>query len=127
MPTFAEAAGLPAPARTDGVSLMPTLTGQGKQAAPTVYVEYFEPGRTPKFAQFEPGHRERIRRQMQALRLGDFIGVRYDIARQSDDFESTTPSPIPRRRTTWPAIRSSRRSSSSSRTGRCNCVGPAEA
>jgi uncharacterized sulfatase len=31
MPTFADLAGLPAPARSDGVSLLPTLTGVGTQ------------------------------------------------------------------------------------------------
>ncbi|HLJ56411.1 MAG TPA: sulfatase-like hydrolase/transferase [Chthonomonadaceae bacterium] len=87
MPTFAEAAGVTPPARTDGVSLLPALTGKGRQGRPLVYIEYFEQGRTPKFAQFEPAHRGRLRRQMQALRIGDHLGVRYDIQRQSDDFE----------------------------------------
>jgi hypothetical protein len=87
MPTFANAAGLVAPARTDGVSLLPTLTGQGKQMTPHVYIEYFHNGKTPGFAEFEPGHRNRVRKQMQALRIGDYMGVRYDVKKQSDDFE----------------------------------------
>ena len=87
MPTFAAAAGVPAPARSDGVSLLPTLTGSGTQRTPRVYVEYFEGGKTPKFDQFEPAHRDRLRRQMQALCIGDFVGVRYNIARHSDPFE----------------------------------------
>ncbi|MGA2496260.1 MAG: sulfatase-like hydrolase/transferase [Tepidisphaeraceae bacterium] len=87
MPTFAEAAGVPAPARSDGVSLLPTLTGKGTQRTPRVYVEYFEGGRTPKFDQFEPAHRDRLRRQMQALCIGDYVGVRYNIARHGDPFE----------------------------------------
>jgi hypothetical protein len=87
MPTFANAAGLTAPARTDGVSLLPTLTGQGTQIPPHVYIEYFMGGKTPNFQEFEPGRRNRVRKQMQALRIGDYVGVRYDIKSQSDDFE----------------------------------------
>jgi hypothetical protein len=87
MATFAEAAGVPAPARCDGVSLMPALTGQGAQRSPRVYVEYFHNGKTPKFAEFEPAHRDRRRQQMQALVIGDYVGVRYDIKKASDDFE----------------------------------------
>jgi arylsulfatase A-like enzyme len=87
MPTFAAVAGIAAPARCDGVSLLPTLTGSGTQATPRVYVEYFVGGSTPRFAQFEPAHRNRLRRQMQALRIGDYIGVRYNIASHADDFE----------------------------------------
>ncbi|MDB5296261.1 MAG: sulfatase [Phycisphaerales bacterium] len=87
MPTLAALAGVPAPARSDGVSLLPALTGSGSQAEPRVYVEYFEGGRTPKFDAFEPARRNRLRRQMQALRIGDYVGVRYDVAAHADPFE----------------------------------------
>jgi arylsulfatase A-like enzyme len=87
MPTFAAAAGVAAPARSDGTSLMPTLTGKGVQAPPRVYVEYFHNANTPKFEQFEPAHRNRVRRQMQALRIGDYIGLRYNITGPGDNFE----------------------------------------
>lgn len=87
MPTFAQAAGLPAPARSDGVSLLPTLTGNGTQQTPRVYIEYFEANKTPNFAAFEAARRGRVRKQMQLLRLGDHVGVRYNITEQSDDFE----------------------------------------
>lgn len=87
MPTFAELAGVRAPARSDGVSLLPTLTGHGTQRTPLVYVEYFEAGKTPNYPAFEASRRGRIRRQMQALRMGDFVGVRYNIKSQADDFE----------------------------------------
>lgn len=45
LPTFTELAGLPAPAHTDGLSLLPTLTGRGRQAQhPFLYWEFYEQG-----------------------------------------------------------------------------------
>jgi arylsulfatase A-like enzyme len=85
--TLADAAHVPAPARTDGVSLLPSLTGQGTQPESRVYVEYFEEGKTPAFEEFEPGRRGRRREQMQLLRLGDLVGVRYQVTSANDDFE----------------------------------------
>jgi hypothetical protein len=87
MPTFADVAHIPAPARTDGVSLLPSLTGIGKQKQGLVYVEYFEGGKTPDFKEFEASKRGRKRDQMQAIRLGDLVGVRYAIKTADDDFE----------------------------------------
>jgi arylsulfatase A-like enzyme len=87
LPTFAEIAGVPAPARTDGVSLVPTLTGKGAQSPSRVYVEYSEGGKTPAYADFAENHRGRIRRQMQALRIGDFMGVRYQTTSHAVPFE----------------------------------------
>lgn len=87
MPTFAELAGVPPPARTDGVSLVPALTGIGQQRPSTVYLEYKFAGSTPKYAEFEPSHRGRLRNQMQVIYDGGLMGLRYNIARPSDDFE----------------------------------------
>lgn len=87
MPTFCELAEIPAPARSDGVSLMPTLTGHGKQLESTIYSEYFHSARTPNYPQFSPAHRGRLREQMQAIRIGDFQGVRYNVKSHADNFE----------------------------------------
>jgi len=87
VPTFTEMAGLPAPAVMDGVSLMPSLTGKGRQQQSNVYVEYNVGGRTPKYPDFAPQHRGRIRNQMQMVRYGKYVGVRYDVKSADDDFE----------------------------------------
>lgn len=88
LPTFTAAAGLPAPARADGVSLLPELTGQGAEPARDfLYFEYMQKGRTPDFPEFEPNHRNRLRNQMQAIREGDLLGVRYDVKSADDPFE----------------------------------------
>jgi len=87
LPTFTDAAGLPAPARTDGVSLLPSLTGKGKQRESLVYIEYFNTDSTPDLPEFNPAHRNRERNQMQLIRFGDMVGVRYNIKSQGDDFE----------------------------------------
>ena len=85
--TFADAANIPSPARTDGVSLLPSLTGKGRQESSLVYVEYFEGGTTPGFKEFEASRRGRKRNQMQLIRINNFAGVRYDIKSANDDFE----------------------------------------
>lgn len=86
LPTFAQMAGVPAPAVTDGVSLLPSLTGTGKQRESFVYVEYFEGGKTPEYDEFIPEHQGKKRNQMQMVRLGDYVGVRYDIQTHNDNF-----------------------------------------
>ena len=87
MPTFTELTGLPGPARSDGVSLVPTLLGIGTQRASTIYVEYADPYSTPDYPEFEPAHRGRVHNQMQVIRLNGYQGVRYDIGSQTDNFE----------------------------------------
>lgn len=85
--TFADLACLPAPAASDGVSLVPSLTGRGQQRSGTLYVEYFEPGKTPRFQEFAPAHRGRARNQMQTIYLDGYKGIRYDVKSAEDDFE----------------------------------------
>lgn len=87
MPTFAEVAGLSAPARVDGVSLLPTLKEETDQRESLIYVEYFERGKTPTFEEFADNHKNRRRNEMQMIRFEDYVGVRYDIQSHTDDFE----------------------------------------
>ena len=85
MPTLAQLAGLPQPERSDGVSLVPTLTGQGTQRTGVIYSEYQYSGSTPGYADFESSH-VTTRGQMQMLQLGNFKGVRTDTTSHATDF-----------------------------------------
>jgi arylsulfatase A-like enzyme len=88
LPTFLAAAGLPAPAVMDGVSLLPELTGEGTQLdRGYLYVEYYEGGRVPDYQAFAPAHRDMERGQMQAIRMGDYMGVRYNVQSPQDPFQ----------------------------------------
>ncbi len=80
MATFADLAGVAVPARCDGVSLLPTLTGSGSRPASTIYSEYFRGENTPDYSEFLPAHRNQRRAQQQVLWLGDYKGIRYNIA-----------------------------------------------
>ncbi len=85
--TFLDMAGEPAPERMDGVSLLPSLTGADKQRSSLIYNEYYQNGKTPDFEDFSPNHRGRKRNQMQLIRIGDYVGVRYDVQSPADNFE----------------------------------------
>jgi hypothetical protein len=80
-------AGMSAPAGMDGVSMLPSLTGKQHQRPSVIYNEYYNNGKTPDFKDFSPDHRGRIRNQMQWIRIGDYVGVRYDIKSEKDNFE----------------------------------------
>lgn len=87
MPTLLDAANLPAPAVADGISLLPSLTGKGKQQQSMVYAEYFEGGKTPSYPEFANVNRGRTRNQMQMIRMGNIVGVRYNIKSHDDNFQ----------------------------------------
>ena len=88
LPTFTDAVGLPAPANSDGTSLLPSLTWKGDQETPLIYSEYFQGQmQTPGYQDFSKNNRNRTRNQMQMIRKGDLVGIRYDIKSQDDDFE----------------------------------------
>lgn len=86
LPTFAAMAGIPAPARTDGVSLLPTLTGHGVQRPSTIYVEYWQRGSTKKYSEFAAAKRGHARGQMQVLHMDGYKGLRTDIRSHQDPF-----------------------------------------
>ncbi len=85
--TFAEIVGLAAPARTDGVSLLPTLSGKGSQRTSNLYIEYNVQGNTPNYKDFPPSTRNHRREQMQMIRHGDLVGIRNAITSNKNNFE----------------------------------------
>ncbi len=86
LPTFAQLAHVPAPAVTDGVSLLPLLTGKGSGRQGKVYVEYTVNGETPSYEAFHESHKGQKRGEMQVLFLDGYKGIRYNISSADDDF-----------------------------------------
>ena len=66
MATLADVAGLPQPAHCDGVSILPTLTGQGAQLPMRIYAEYEDGGSGNNWG-FE-----------QMVRDGDYVLIRVN-------------------------------------------------
>jgi arylsulfatase A-like enzyme len=90
MPTFADLAGLAPPAQADGVSLLPALTGQGAQRGRGfLYFEYYYNGTFPVdggTAGLSARKGVTSRNQLQSVRSGDFVAVRYNITSATDPF-----------------------------------------
>ena len=84
--TLAEVAGVPAPANTDGISLVPSLTGHPEQQRHHryLYSEYLGTMSGPVSKEVVARKGYTKRGQEQAVRLGDFVAVRYDIQSPND-------------------------------------------
>lgn len=87
LPTLMELADAAAPARTDGVSLVPRLLDQPDAPEGIVYVEYAQNGSTPKYEDFAVEHRGSKRGQQQVIYLDGYKGVRLNIQSHSDLFQ----------------------------------------
>lgn len=84
--TLAELARAPIPSSSDGTSLVPALTGQGTQSERGyLYFEFYYRGFTSAYPEF-PNHGNTIKNEMQAIRIGDYKGVRYNITSPDDPF-----------------------------------------
>jgi arylsulfatase A-like enzyme len=86
MATFCNLAGWPTPARSDGVSLVPLLTGQGSQREGIVYIEFNQAGRVPDYPEFTH-HAGEKRSNQQVIFVDGFKGVRNNITSHADPFQ----------------------------------------
>lgn len=86
-PTFAELAKAPIPARVDGCSLVGALNGSGSRNGDYLYFEMAMgmSSFTSRYPEF-PNHGGETRGIMQAIRIGDLKGVRYNIQSSQDAF-----------------------------------------
>ena len=85
--TFLDVAGAPMQARSDGVSLMPSMTQQDGQEPPITYVEFANKGTTPKYDDFPDQHHGAERGEMQVIFLDGYKGIRRNIQSADDDFQ----------------------------------------
>ena len=86
LPTFCEVAGITPPARTDGTSLLPTLTGKGEQKPTTTYIEYNGNKSTPNYTDFK-NHKNTRRGDCQVIFLDGYKGIRVNVRDAKNDFE----------------------------------------
>lgn len=96
MATIIDAAGSTPPSFSNGVSLLPELTGTGTQLDKGyLYFEYRSGGglnNTPSYTDFHTSHRGQARNEMQTIFLDDpndsirYKGVRYNVGSHSDNF-----------------------------------------
>ena len=84
--TFADFGDVASPARADGVSLRPVLSGQGEREKGSVYIEYFNNGSTPPYEDFLPSRRGQRRGQMQVIHVDGYKGVRTNVRAPDDPF-----------------------------------------
>ena len=86
MATFAELAKTTSPAVSDGVSLVPALTGFGLQREHEfLFFDQTYGGFTSRYPDF-PNHGGESRGTMQAIRIGDLMGVRVNIQTATQPF-----------------------------------------
>lgn len=85
--TLADAAGVPVPARSDGVSLLPTLTGHAdQQQSGVIYSEYNIGGKTPGYKDFLDAHKGAERGQQQIVFVDGLKGLRMGMKDADKDF-----------------------------------------
>ncbi len=90
LPTFADLVGEPTPGESDGVSLLPALTGAGTQRSRGVwYFEYNYNGSFDVDAGTDGLFARKgvtARAQLQSVRSNNFVAVRYNIKTPADPF-----------------------------------------
>lgn len=83
MATFADAAGVEIPSRSDGVSLLPTLTGAGTQFPGQIYCEYSVTGTSAGYGDFLAEHRGRSRTNQLVVYVNGFKGIARNLNENS--------------------------------------------
>ncbi len=87
MTTFCDAIGVVAPVSSNGTSFLENLKGDHAGKTRTVYSEYYVNWDTPDYKSFSEGKRGHKRGEMQLLRMGDTLGIRYNILNPNQDFQ----------------------------------------
>lgn len=82
--TFADAAGAEIPSSSDGVSLLPDLTGAGTQREGQIYCEYSFCGNAPDNPDFAREHRGASRRNQLVVWVDGFKGLARDLNENSE-------------------------------------------
>lgn len=95
MATFADVAGLPQPAHCDGISILPTLTGEGRQLPMRIYAEQYDAEGTRGFAQMVRDGNYVL------LRNGGVSGTAYLYNVIEDEYEATDLSSENAARAAW--------------------------
>lgn len=85
--TFSEVVSQPKPAGTNGHSILPELKGKYSGDVRTIYTEYYHKRPTPNYKSFSEEKRGKPRGEMQMLRIGDTLGIRYNVTASDSDFE----------------------------------------
>ena len=75
MATLADAAGVEIPSRSDGVSLLPTLTGEGTQRDGQIYCEYSFTGTSAPYGDFLAAHRGKTRSNQLVVWCDGYKGI----------------------------------------------------
>ncbi|MGF0068406.1 sulfatase-like hydrolase/transferase [Candidatus Spyradosoma sp. SGI.093] len=83
MATLADMAGVPVPASSSGVSLVPELTGEGERPDSDVYVEYYFNGNGANYADFLPKNRSTSENNQQVVYVDGFKGFLRNLGQNS--------------------------------------------
>jgi len=83
MATFADVAGVEIPSRSDGVSLLPTLTGAGTQRVGQIYCEYSVAGTSAGYGDFLAAHRGRSRSNQLVVWVDGYKGIARNLNENS--------------------------------------------
>lgn len=82
--TFADVAGAEVPSSSDGVSILPTLTGKGEQMPGQIYCEYSVGGNSSRRGDFVPAHHGLSRRNQLVVWVDGYKGLARGLNENSE-------------------------------------------